>query len=91
VAKPAVNAGWQGVREPIADLRVASGLAGRALAALARGLLQGGGQTGQAALDSMAMVFVAQRGRDSLTAHDLHRFGNVRPGSCNVLAMSNMV
>lgn len=102
--RPAAAAqGWRaGMVAPLADLRLAAVLAGRALGALVRGLLTGAGKSvgkgvgksvGASALElptRFAMLFVAQRYAPPAVQADFDRFRQMRSGNVNVLALSNL-
>lgn len=62
-SRPVTLSTSAGVRQPLADLRLALGLALAALGRLARGLAAGVGATGAAALTGFATIFVAARAR----------------------------
>ncbi|WP_341909668.1 DUF2917 domain-containing protein [Polaromonas sp. YR568] len=94
--QPAATAGsWRaGMVAPLADLRLAAGLAGRALGALARGLLVGASKSLGASASGLptrlAMALVAQRHPSPAVQSDFDRFRRGRRGEVNVLALSNL-
>jgi hypothetical protein len=84
-AGSAESAGWRaGVLQPLADLRLALGLALGALERLARGLAAGGVAAGAAVLTGFATIFVATRARGDWAERAFNAQASDRRAHCSI-------